>query len=121
MVKAPISSSTLSRHYKRIISTWPPDLVRPITYKEKIESHRLKLTGPEVSPQLRVADLRNVNALYSLLDNRYAKQYPLSEYYLEPQSNPNHYKEIIEEFDNAPKRSSFERWIGQWKRMIRFQ
>jgi cytochrome b pre-mRNA-processing protein 6 len=67
----------LLKHYTRILNRWPRDLVRPDrTMQELLLEKRIQkiesleeLSRPQVN-----AELRNINALYSLLDNRYTKK-----------------------------------------------
>ncbi len=52
--------------------------------------------------------MRQVNALYSLLENRYANGSPMSEKLRRPSSDPEHYDVLVQELEEAPNRS----WLG---------
>lgn len=93
-----MATSNIPRHYGRILSQWPKDLVRPsVQFQDvlrlKIPSEASKVesqpapgkdlrdpTRPAVSEVKPIkasdtqAELRNINALYTLLDDRYAKK-----------------------------------------------
>jgi hypothetical protein len=63
----------LSKHYTRILSRWPKDLLRPeTTFQSLLKARIAKL--PTQTEQEASVELRNVNALYSLLDDRYTKK-----------------------------------------------
>jgi len=108
----------LLKHYQRIASLWPADPMRPQGAFTKAIAWRENNTKA-LSPEQAQAELRNVNALYSLLDNRYQKKYPLSPKILAPQSNPNHYNDLIAELEVAPNRSWFENFMASFKGKIR--
>jgi cytochrome b pre-mRNA-processing protein 6 len=70
------------------------------------------------SPQ---AELPQINALFSLLENRYSKKYPLSPGVFKPTSNPEHYDRLMEEIERAPKKSWLQAKMDEWKMKIRWQ
>ncbi|KAL1602831.1 hypothetical protein SLS60_006252 [Paraconiothyrium brasiliense] len=129
-------------HYTRILSLWPKDLLRPNlpftrTIERRATLYGVKPVSPPVedakksdipavkpaptakpSPQ---AELPQINALYSLLENRYSKKYPLSPGVLKPTSNPEHYDRLMEEIERAPKKSWFQAKMDEWKMKIRWQ
>src|SRR4051812_26546362 len=53
-------------------------------------------------------ELEQVNALYALLEDRYAKEFPLPQILRTPASNPTYYDDLITEMQEAPTRS----WLG---------
>ncbi|KAK5018806.1 hypothetical protein LTR16_001202 [Cryomyces antarcticus] len=63
-----MSREAISKHYSRILTLWPKDPLRPEVSFEPLLRKRVadKTTGPEQG--------RQINALYSLLDNRYTKK-----------------------------------------------
>lgn len=63
----------------------------------------------------------SVNALYSLLNNRYSKRYPLPMKLRYPASDPEHYDAVAREFEEAPTRTWWERVQKRLSGMIRFQ
>jgi len=93
------------------------------------------------SPIDEKLELEQVNAIYSLLENRYTrkvwlqfgyeiekethsltcKQYPISGSLMKPASNPTHYTDLIKELEEAPQRSWFSTMTNKWKGFLRFQ
>lgn len=61
-----------------------------------------------------------LNALYSLLENRYAERYPASEDMLRPAFRPSHYEDLMHELEEAPKRTWFGRQWLRWSKLVRF-
>lgn len=51
-----------------------------------------------------MAQLRQVNALYSLLDDRYKNQHRLTGKLMTPRSNPTYYTDLLTELEEAPTR-----------------
>jgi cytochrome b pre-mRNA-processing protein 6 len=66
------------------------------------------------------AELEQANALYSLLENRYAEQFPLSGRLKAPASNPTYYDDLITEMQEAPNRSWFGGMMQRVKGSLRF-
>lgn len=84
------------------------------------------------------AQLKQVNALYSLLENRYqtkvrdgharssfwkltATQYRIAGNLMRPKSNPTHYTDLMKELEEAPNRSWFGRIGKKLGGLIRFR
>ena len=75
----------VSKHYARILSQWPADKLRPEVQFQKILQQRVN-SAPAARPveqntaqvqsaqPARSPEADEVNALYSLLENRYSKQ-----------------------------------------------
>jgi hypothetical protein len=63
----------LAKHYQRIAALWPKDPVRPERLFTKVTEFREKRLADLSQTELQ-GELRNVNALYSLLDDRYSKK-----------------------------------------------
>ena len=59
-------------------------------------------------------ELEQVNAMYSLLENRYSRNYPCSERLLRPASNEGYYEALAQEMEAAPQRSW---WAWKWMRV----
>ncbi|KAL8768584.1 MAG: hypothetical protein Q9203_006044 [Teloschistes exilis] len=152
------AKSVIFRHYERALAQWPVDALRPqISFQNVMRGRIEKQLGPAsdkktsydpskeskdtlvtpLKPYDEKAEMEQVNALYSLLENRYAKQvrrnllnvtmlaeffkYPLSERTMKPLSKPTYYEDFIKELEEAPKRSWLERYIHSWKGFIRWQ
>jgi hypothetical protein len=64
----------------------------------------------EVEPQKwnEQKELEQANALYALLEDRYAKESSLPQMLRTPASNPTYYDDLITEMQEAPTRS----WLG---------
>ncbi|KAF2175064.1 hypothetical protein K469DRAFT_684766 [Zopfia rhizophila CBS 207.26] len=150
-----MSSTTVARHYARLLSLWPKDPLRPTLPFTKTLERRAARFAPasEASstqddkakaPKANVkaapqengarsssvtassmsdpkAELVNINAVYSLLENRYSKRYPTSPGLLRPASNPEHYEKLMEEIKRAPTKSWLRAKLDQWKMMIRWK
>ncbi|KAF2851220.1 hypothetical protein T440DRAFT_498641 [Plenodomus tracheiphilus IPT5] len=65
-------------------------------------------------------EIPHINALFSLLENRYAKKYALSPEALKPKSAPEHYTRLMEEIERAPKRTWWQAKVEEWKMKVRW-
>ncbi|KAG4439397.1 hypothetical protein IFR05_005146 [Cadophora sp. M221] len=130
-----MSKSIAYKHYIRALSRWPVDNLRPDCQFPQIMRKRLEQRFPPASSQTTPSaaqavasspideklELEQANVLYSLLENRYARKYPLKGSLMSPKSNPNHYTNLIRELEEAPRSSWVERTIKRWKGFLRFQ
>jgi len=99
----------LTKHYTRILANWPQDLLRPETpFQSLLQARIAKI--PSLTDADATAELRNVNALYSLMDDRYSRKYPIPKDLMKPESNPQHYELIAEEINEVPTRTQVEGW-----------
>ncbi|KAF2738279.1 hypothetical protein EJ04DRAFT_509696 [Polyplosphaeria fusca] len=143
-----MSTATIAFHYKRLLTLWPKDPLRPnLPFQKPIEfratrfaeAHAPKTApaSPTPAPTAQSAkataaplaaanvssqtELKNINALYSLLDNRYTKLYPTSAAMLNPKGNPEYYEKLLADIAEAPNRS----WIkAKWENLkmkVRFK
>ncbi|KAF7504166.1 hypothetical protein GJ744_002635 [Endocarpon pusillum] len=64
--------------------------------------------------------LRQVNALYSLLENRYATENPFPQNLRRPISDPEYYDVLVRELEEAPKRSWLAGLVKRIKGSLRF-
>ncbi|KAL8933236.1 MAG: hypothetical protein Q9216_006459 [Gyalolechia sp. 2 TL-2023] len=129
------------RHWQRALAQWPVDLLRPqISFQEIMRRRLDKQFGPSdtkgvsydpakeskdtlatpLKPINENAELEQVNVLYSFLENRYQKKYPLSNRLMKPLSDPEHYEKLVKELEAAPKRSWLGRLLNQWKGKVRW-
>ncbi|KAH0264993.1 hypothetical protein KCU91_g11709, partial [Aureobasidium melanogenum] len=117
-----------SKHYARILSQWPVDRLRPeITFqsvlKKRLEAAPIatinETNTARTQPPKPRNEAREVNALYSLLDNRYSSAYPLSNAMMHPASAPDHYTTLVKELDEVPDRTFFQRVASRFRGMIR--
>ncbi|TID14426.1 hypothetical protein E2P81_ATG09299 [Venturia nashicola] len=68
-----MSRANIAKHYSRILSQWPKDLIRPEVQFQRVIQARAA-NAASIHEGQETAELKNVNALYSLLDNRYTKK-----------------------------------------------
>ncbi|TIA25178.1 hypothetical protein D6C81_01998 [Aureobasidium pullulans] len=125
-----MSRAQASKHYARILSQWPVDRLRPEISFQSVLKKRLEAapvaqvnqanTAQTQAPKAR-NELREINALYSLLENRYSSTYPLSNAMMHPASAPEHYTTLIKELDEVPDRTFFQRIASRFKGMVRLQ
>ncbi|KAF2399843.1 hypothetical protein EJ06DRAFT_530633 [Trichodelitschia bisporula] len=114
-----MSRSVIAKHYARIAAQWPKDPLRPtVSFQKLLEARAVATEKLPVGQE--AVELRNVNALYSLLDDRYAKKYPIPPRLLNPTSNPTHYQDLITELEEAPNRTWLQRLVNRWKGVVRF-
>jgi len=133
-------ASLVYKHYQRALAQWPADILRPEVSFQKSMHKRIdqKFLLPNRGAQARAiakdgpdnniapatldetAELEQANALYSFLENRYTKKYPLSNRLMKPASNPTYYENLIQELRDAPQRSWIGRMINRWKGFLRF-
>lgn len=64
-------------------------------------------------------EMKQVSALYALLDNRFAKESPMPQSMREPMSSPTHYDDVLAESERAPTRSFMSKITNKLKGMIR--
>ncbi|KAL9080837.1 MAG: hypothetical protein Q9159_007494 [Coniocarpon cinnabarinum] len=64
-------------------------------------------------------EMEQVNALYSLLENRYEKTYACSERLMRPQFREGYYEELAREMEEAPRRSWWMRKWLRWRGIVR--
>ncbi|KAI5237833.1 hypothetical protein E4T43_07847 [Aureobasidium subglaciale] len=123
-----MSRAQASKHYARILSQWPVDRLRPEISFQSVLKKRLEAapvaqvnqanTAQASAPKPRNED-REINALYSLLENRYTSVYPVSPNMMRPLSAPDHYTNLVKELDEVPDRTFFQRIANRFKSMIR--
>ncbi|OTA65784.1 hypothetical protein K449DRAFT_462886 [Hypoxylon sp. EC38] len=96
------------RHVLRALSQWPKDTLRPEIQFQDILRKRFEQSS-SLSEQ---EQLKQANALYSLIDNRYKRKYPITGSLLRPKSNPTYFTDLVQELEAAPNRSYIERvWL----------
>ncbi|EXJ67030.1 uncharacterized protein A1O5_09676 [Cladophialophora psammophila CBS 110553] len=123
--------SVIFKHWVRIINQWPLDRVRPahVHFQKVMQSRLQKPRSPTsaaaavksnnavatpVEPFNEQREMRQVNALYALLENRFSNEYPTPQLVRHPKSNTSHYDDLVRELDDAPGRSWF---ISVWNRL----
>ncbi|OTB00774.1 hypothetical protein M426DRAFT_324014 [Hypoxylon sp. CI-4A] len=105
------------RHVLRALSQWPKDTLRPQIQFQDVLRKRFEASS-NLSEQ---EQLKQANALYSLIDNRYKKKYPITGSLLRPKSQPSYFTDLVRELEEAPNRSYFGRLWLRLKGVIRLQ
>ncbi|TRX90595.1 hypothetical protein FHL15_008568 [Xylaria flabelliformis] len=129
------------RHILRALSQWPKDTIRPEVQFQTVLQKRFEQPKLDISEE---EQLRQANALYSLLENRYKRtvstydrrlvsgssssmtvltklQYPITGTLLQPKSNPTYFTDLLKELEEAPSRSWFDRLLLRIKGVVRLQ
>jgi cytochrome b pre-mRNA-processing protein 6 len=133
--------SKIAKQYTRLLTLWPKDALRPnLPFTRAIEyrgqAYGVKPVEPTTnapkahatptpasapaSPRNPQVEHAHVNALYSLLENRYSKKYTLSPGVFKPTSAPEHYDRLMAEIERAPQKSWWQAKVDEWKMKIRW-
>ncbi|KAL2023274.1 hypothetical protein VTK56DRAFT_3012 [Thermocarpiscus australiensis] len=101
-----------ARHFQGALLRWPKDPLRPECQLQDVLAKRLE--KGQLAPSAKgvtqeQADLKQANALYSLLEDRYKNKYRAAPQLFEPKSNPTYYKDLVKELEEAPNRT----WLGR--------
>lgn len=122
-----LTPSQLARdRYLAVLAHWPKDPLRPSCQLQDVLRKRLDEQNkfPGVSTGNPKDEQAQVNALASLLGNRYKTNYaPWGEMgtnLYSPKSKPTYYKELMEDLEQAPTRSWLQRIGKRLGGMIRF-
>ncbi|KAH7085546.1 hypothetical protein BKA63DRAFT_499822 [Paraphoma chrysanthemicola] len=133
-------ASTIAKQYTRLLALWPKDALRPnLPFTRPIERRGLPYglkplepvsgapqpkspqpAAPAPSPANPQLEQAQVNALYSLLENRYSAKFSLSPGVLKPASAPEHYERLMAEIERAPNKSWWQAKLDEWKMKIRW-
>ncbi|KAK4549088.1 hypothetical protein LTR36_007544 [Oleoguttula mirabilis] len=105
------------QHYARLLTRWPTDRLRP----EHPHFQQLLRKRLQAAPSSHANEAREVNAAYLLIDNAFAKQYPLSENVMKPTSAPTHYTDLERELDEAPDRTWWDGVVKRVKGLVRLR
>ncbi|KAI0402271.1 hypothetical protein F4802DRAFT_576529 [Xylaria palmicola] len=106
------------RHILRALGQWPRDTIRPEVQFQAVLQKRFEQPGLAMPEEER---LRQANALYSLLENRYKRTYPITGSLLRPRSNPTYFADLLKELEEAPSRSFLDRLLLRIKGVVRLQ
>jgi len=104
------------RHILRALSEWPKDTIRPELQFQKVLQKRFD------RPRLDMSEgeqLRQANALYGLLENRYHRKYRIMGNLLAPMATPTHYQDLAFEILAAPNRTALGRLWLRLKGIVR--
>ncbi|EYE91138.1 ubiquinol-cytochrome c reductase complex assembly factor 2 [Aspergillus ruber CBS 135680] len=133
MSKPPVRPQTLQTRISHLLSHWPSDPVRPAsvsvqTYLQTRVSQASTQNAAASQQQQHLPQNQqpqemseaSLNALSSLLEDRYTRRYPLSQKLRRPASSPDHYDNVVREFEEAPERDWFGRLGKRLKGLLRF-
>lgn len=115
-----VNPRSLQTRLTHILKHWPSDAVRPasVSVQNYLQSRISPQAGNGTESQTPAprAELpeSSVNALSALLENRFARRYPLSPKIRYPASDPEHYDKVIREFEEAPNRD----WFGRLRKRL---
>ncbi|KAK3401398.1 hypothetical protein B0T20DRAFT_450498 [Sordaria brevicollis] len=121
-----------ARQYQRALSEWPRDALRPECQLQDVLTKRLTKNNGSLLPNTSAfnkltkeakeqAEIKQANALLSLLENRYKSKYRITGELLKPKSNPKYYSDLVKELEEAPNRTFFGRMAKRLGGIIRFQ
>lgn len=112
------------KHFQRALAQWPKDPLRPDFQLQDVLSKRIESQfkgAAAVDARTEEAQLKQANALYSLLEDRYKTKYRIIGNLMEPRSNPTHYTELMKELEEAPRRTWLQRIAKRLGGMIRLR
>ncbi|KAK3302979.1 uncharacterized protein B0T15DRAFT_495547 [Chaetomium strumarium] len=112
-----------ANHFRGALSRWPADPLRPECQLQDVLAKRLEKGN--LAPLIRgstqeLSDLKQANALYSLLEDRYKNKYRAATKIFEPKSNPTYYKDLLKELEEAPNRTWLQRIAKRLSGIVRF-
>ncbi|KAG2027434.1 hypothetical protein GB937_001177 [Aspergillus fischeri] len=122
MSKPTLNPQTIQNRISHLLKHWPTDPVRPasVSVQTYLQS-RLQPTQPQQAQPSKVEiSEASLNALSSLLEDRYARRYPLPPKLRRPASNPDHYDNVVKEFEEAPGRDFWGRMGKRLRGLFRF-
>lgn len=135
------ASAIASKHWQRIISRWPIDKVRPenVSFQKLMQQRLKQFQDPPkatdsiktkideaqalqmTSKPVEASEIKQINAVYALLENRFARESPLASRLRHPASDPTYYDNILAEAEQAPNRGMWDNISNKLKGMIRFK
>ncbi|KAL4892649.1 hypothetical protein BDV59DRAFT_202397 [Aspergillus ambiguus] len=133
MSKPPsLRAQAIQSRISHLLAHWPADPVRPASVS--VHSYlqaRLAEVDPSKQSQSTAQTTQqtqsteglsdsSLNALSSLLEDRYARRYPLSPRLRRPPSDPDYYDNLIREFEEAPSRDWWGRLGKRMRGLFRF-
>ncbi|WPH04135.1 Hypothetical protein R9X50_00702100 [Acrodontium crateriforme] len=127
-----MSSPTIASHYARLLTRWPKDRLRPAerTLQSVFRTRMLATPSSIVTAADSTStaskvktsnEAPSINAAYLLLDDTFARQFPLSEATMKPASNPTHYTNLQRELEEMPDRSFLSNVWNRVSHMFRMQ
>ncbi|SPO05527.1 uncharacterized protein DNG_08214 [Cephalotrichum gorgonifer] len=110
------------QRYQRVLSQWPVDKLRPNTQLQDVLQKALdkKYDPKAATAPDEAAELKQANALLTLLNDGYKKKYPLRTI-LTPKSQPTYFQDLLEELERAPEKTFSTRLWEKISGYIRFK
>ncbi|KAJ5729929.1 uncharacterized protein N7483_004437 [Penicillium malachiteum] len=116
---------TLQTRLTHLLRHWPADPVRPASVSVQAYLQAALGQKPEVEPKKSksedapparqpVISNASASALQALLENRFASSYPMAKNIRYPASDPDHYDNVVREFEEAPNRD----WVGRIRKRL---
>ncbi|PYH84148.1 hypothetical protein BO82DRAFT_390260 [Aspergillus uvarum CBS 121591] len=102
-----------------LLTHWPKDKVRPASVsihnylQSRLPQPQPSSTQTQTPPKTGLSEA-NLDALTALLNDKFARRYPLPPRLRHPASNPQHYENVVREFDEAPDRD----WLGRLRKKV---
>ncbi|KAK6206385.1 hypothetical protein QIS74_13556 [Colletotrichum tabaci] len=115
------STSQAYRHFRTALALWPKDNLRPETQFNEIIQRGIerRYTTPNIVDEAK--ELKQVNALYALADDRFKNTFPLNGDLLRPASQPTYFQDLVRELEEAPTRGWLKNMSKKLSGMFRFQ
>lgn len=82
--------------------------------KPEVDPKKSKSKSEEPPFRQPVVSQASASALQALLENRYVTRYPMSKNVRYPASDPDHYDNVVREFEEAPNRD----WVGRIRKRL---
>ncbi|KAH1903508.1 hypothetical protein KXW02_006873 [Aspergillus fumigatus] len=122
-----LNPQSIQNRISHLLKHWPTDPVRPasVSVKTYLQSRLQPTQSQQAQPQqaqpskVEISEA-SLNALSSLLEDRYARRYPLPPKLRRPASNPDHYDNVVKEFEEAPGRDFWGRMGKRLRGLFRF-
>ncbi|KAK4185672.1 hypothetical protein QBC35DRAFT_503143 [Podospora australis] len=115
--------SSVARTFQAALQRWPKDTLRPECQLQDVLAKRLEkgTIAPANKGSLTQtqAELKQTNAIYSLLEDRYKNKYRVSDNLFQPKFNPTYYKDLLKELEEAPHRTYLQRLAKKFTGMFR--
>ncbi|OJJ49214.1 hypothetical protein ASPZODRAFT_140142 [Penicilliopsis zonata CBS 506.65] len=105
-------STSVQARLTHLLKHWPRDTVRPeaVSVQTYLQQRLAQIPqDPSTSSTKKAISPASLNALSSLLEDRYTRRYPLPQKLRYPASNPSHYDDLVREFEEAPNRDFWKR------------
>ncbi|KAG9246179.1 hypothetical protein BJ878DRAFT_498151 [Calycina marina] len=118
-----MSKSLAYKHLTRALSKWPKDTLRPECQLQNVMQQRIDKIYSDASSKSssESSDMAQANLLYSLVEDRYLKRYPIKGTLMTPASKPTHYTDLIRDIEEAPGRNWIQSTMNKFKGLLRFQ